>query len=187
MKMRLVQCIYSLAIISQLTGCSSGLSRSKAQNLIIKYLDLHPFMGEYTIRIGSDAFLSGGDGKSNVSGTPVIKDWLIEWASQGLLRCTFKSTKYSNLVNISLTDEGKKYVIPNHPGSQDVHIKFADKEFVQIVGIKLAAGNKEADVEYTWKFSKSTPFVGRELSSELNKEHAKFALYDDGWRIEEPE
>ena len=90
---------------------------------------------------------------------------------------------------ISFTEKSKPYLLPTAEKDKKYEIqkvKMADEEFVNVTGIQLSEGGKNAVAEYTTAYKNVNGF-----SSLTNKDYNKpdthkayFALYDDGWRLE---
>ncbi len=90
---------------------------------------------------------------------------------------------------ISFTDKAKPYVLPQTPEDKESavwRVKIADEVLEEITGIQILEGGKKATVEYRTAYKNITPFskLARFSLVEKNNQKARFALYDDGWRIE---
>jgi len=90
---------------------------------------------------------------------------------------------------ISFTEKAKPHLLPTPEKDKKYEIqkvKIANEEFVNVTGIKMSEGGKNAVAEYTTAYKNVNDF-----SSLTNKDYNKpathkmyFALYDDGWRLE---
>lgn len=83
-----------------------------------------------------------------------------------------------------LTDKGRKYVVSEKKGDYLLSyyiVKVSELNFGEITGIKMYKEFNIAEVNYTLK-REITPF-GNGMSNTIEK-MAKFAKYDDGWRME---
>lgn len=83
-----------------------------------------------------------------------------------------------------LTNKGRKYVVSEKKGDYLLSyyiVKVSELNFGEITSIKIYKEFNIAEVTYTLK-RKITPF-GNGMSNTIGK-MAKFAKYDDGWRME---
>jgi len=91
---------------------------------------------------------------------------------------------------ISFTEKAKPYLLPvtiEDKKSSVQRVKIAEEEIGEVTGVHMLDGDKRAEVEYTTNFKNITPFASLteyELDGKETRK-AKFALYDDGWRVEE--
>ena len=86
-------------------------------------------------------------------------------------------------VKVSLTDEGKKYLVQDNGKSYFVNLWETDIN--EITGIQEMKEAKIAKVDYTISNKNITPFG--EIFNDKNQittMSANFTLYDDGWRIQ---
>lgn len=81
--------------------------------------------------------------------------------------------------NANLTEKGKVYLI-----SED-NVEVATIEFGEITGIVERKEFNTAEVNYTLKRTKVTPFerIAFDLTEETMNRNVTFTKYDDGWRI----
>jgi hypothetical protein len=182
-------------------GCSKNeLSRDKAKDIIVKQLRF-PIIKSGELRFGSKT-------------TPNLHLEALEaMAREGVISYKHLGEKFlsGDEVSVSLTEEGKKYAIGDaeviktgtFAGANLVKVKLCEQQFVEVTGIALSEGKKEAEVDFTWKYSNVTPFGKNweergfggsfSLSSskkeftdgKLNPEKVHMKLYDDGWRLVE--
>jgi hypothetical protein len=86
-------------------------------------------------------------------------------------------------VKVSLTDEGKKYLVQDNGKSYIVNLWETDIN--EITGIQEMKEAKIAKVDYTISNQNITPFG--EIFNDKNQittRSVNFSLYDDGWRIQ---
>lgn len=86
-------------------------------------------------------------------------------------------------VKVSLTDEGKKYLVQDNGKSYIV--KLWETDINEITGIQEMKEAKIAKVDYTISNKNITPFG--EIFNDKNQitiRSVNFSLYDDGWRIQ---
>lgn len=165
-----------ILIAGLITGCSSKeLSREEASRIIKQEMQ-YPKVVDYDIYCSDPAMLR-----------KVIDAGLEE---QGLvtLRRTQKLQDIGKPL-IAFTDKAKPHLLPASEKDKKVDIqkvKIADEEFVNVTGIQMSEGGKNAIAEYTTVYKNVNGF-----SSLTNKNYnqpathkAYLALYDDGWRLE---
>jgi hypothetical protein len=87
------------------------------------------------------------------------------------------------LVEVRLTDSGKKYLVGED--SNNYSVKLWETDIDEITGIMEAKEEKTAAADYTLVNKNITPF-GEFFSDKSNTDGrtAYFILYDDGWRIQ---
>lgn len=188
--------IVALAII--LCGCANRLSRSRAQELLVRKLGLPQpqtvkIFKAYSKRTWSDPVVGFGTVTICVNYGDADQQFgnmepkLNRWVSGGLLQLTDTTgrTGRCNYIsaNAQLTDEGRKYLLRE---SKDVYeARLYDLVFGEVTGMQVREELKVAEVEYTLERSNFTPFalVLGEGSTEPISRKAVFALYDDGWRV----
>lgn len=86
-------------------------------------------------------------------------------------------------VKVSLTDEGKKYLIQE--SDKNFKVKLWETDILDITGVQEMEQEKRAKVDYTVSNKNITGF-GESFSNKdqvVNKT-IYFSLYDDGWRIQ---
>lgn len=86
-------------------------------------------------------------------------------------------------VKVSLTDEGKKYLVKDN--GKSYFVRLWETDINEITGIQEMKQSKTAKVDYTISNKNITPF-GASFSDKNQVKHlsAYFSLYDDGWRIQ---
>jgi protein-arginine kinase len=87
------------------------------------------------------------------------------------------------IVKVSLSDEGKKYLVQDNDKSYLV--KLWETDIAEITGIQEMKESKSAKVDYTISNKSITPFgdcFGDK--NQVTSLSAYFSLYDDGWRIQ---
>lgn len=188
--------VAALVSITFISGCSKGLSQDQAKEIIIQHFK-YPIPITHELSIGSKILTNGLSPK-----------WLESLKQEGLIDYTYhEAWGVNHIVSVSLTDKGKAYVAgdiktrerPN-AGQQYVEVKFAEKQFVEITGIKASGDRKEVTVEYAWKYGNLTPFskgwrnesligalVGNKslVAEKIHKAEVHMSLYNGGWRIKE--
>ena len=167
------------AVCTLLTACSDDnkdLSREEAMNLL-KQETTYPKVIDYDIFCGDPAFAKK------------VLDAGLE--SKGLLTVQ-RTQKLSDLGKpiIELSAKAEPYLLPTPEKDKSINIqkvKLAEQELKEVTGIKMMDDNKSAVAEYTTTYKNVTPFsslVNTDFSNE-DTHQAYFALYDDGWRLEE--
>ena len=110
--------------------------------------------------------------------------------SNGLV--TVKKTQSLSEVGqplIHLTDKAQPYLLPQSEEDRKIYmqkVKIADRELVEITGIKSESDGKNALVEYKISYKNVSPFaplVQHDLKQPALRK-AYFSRYDDGWRLE---
>jgi hypothetical protein len=185
-----------LASIILISGCSKDLSRDKAREIIINHF-------KYPIPVTKELDIG-----TKIMANQMSPKWLESLKHDGLIDYIYHQPfGLNHVVSVSLTDKGKKYVIADrgtrgwpNAGQKFVNVKFAEKQFVEITGIRTSGDKKEAVVEYTWKYANLSPFSKGWKDESLfgalagsagydekktYKEEVYLVLYDDGWRIRE--
>ena len=173
-------------------GCGSdNLTKDKAKDIIIKHFK-YPLPAMEYLSIGSKVDLSENKRKKMYEAL----------AKEGLITMKLKKTKSDHEVyKVYPTKKGEKYTGKEFKTTAGrrrqtiigTKIKAADRQFVEVTKIELSGIDKEAIVEFTWKYGKLTPF-GKHWESDKNAqlkydenkncaEKVKMRLYDDGWRV----
>jgi hypothetical protein len=195
---RLVFCL--LIILVAGTSCRNPLTRDLALSKL-KESPGYPVMKSYKIlKSYTKDMDTQGRGVSFIIGEDDNKEKetiLRQFESEGLLHLT-ETPQYSEsnsflfgtttrtwtLVEIKLTDSGRKYLI-----SEDnicYSVKIWETGIHEVTGILEAEDRRTAQVEYTLSNQDITPFgeCFSDKTQVINKT-AFFAKYDDGWRIQE--
>ena len=171
-----------------LCSCSKDLSRNEAETLIKQKYNLPQ---TETVKIGKNYYISqnngGGFGPVALINGPhysEFKQMLAGLQSKGLINVNQTHTSgggiYYTWATVSLTADGKKYLLKENNGQYEV--KSAEIAFGQITGIQMNEQYKVAEAEYTLQRINITPF-GHASSNDIMNRHQSFSLYDDGWRI----
>lgn len=186
--------VFIVAIL--FTGCGPRLSRAKAKEIISKHFK-YPLSATLEINLDSPCYFMGWyPGSYNLFGSHkpcdlIVEDsryvrsahpWSVGLKNKGLMELApYEGSDGALGIIASLTKEGLKY------STEAGLIKMADEEFLEVTGIKFAGDNKEAIVEYTWKYSNQTPFTKGTKYDDVKPKSstATLALYDDGWRVTE--
>jgi len=165
-----------LTAILAVTGlsCDKKLTREKAAKMIVAKMG-YPQMVEEEVP---------------------LKWW--SWDTKRLKERGWIVAEYSPTVlsglRFSVTDEGRKQGLRRWAREyrHGVAGKVCDKVFVGVTGMKdVQKGIKE--VEFAWTYANQTPFCSllfsksRYMKGDTIRGRCRFALYDDGWRIEEIE
>jgi hypothetical protein len=145
---------------------AEGLSRDKAKRMIIEQIKPQ----EQLVVSFSHLPLGSGLSESELS----------EAEKQGLLKVGQIQSNWRK--EITITDEGKKYLISKE--GTNCTVKIVEVHFGEITGI--ISGGKHATVEFTQIFKNVTPFgkIMRFKEGKIYPKSAEFLLYDDGWRIQ---
>jgi hypothetical protein len=186
----------------------AGLSRQKAAELISKQQNLP---STQIIALSRHIMKSWDDPDRSGSIMPAITLCVVnqsgetyadlqprfqQWTEKGLLHVVQEDEHSGNCNyrwgSVRLTTEGFKYLVnpemfPENPGLFTkgtflFKLRTYDLVFGEITGIQVNEQFKVAEVEYTVRRVNVTPFAG-EVSLEPMRRTARFALYDDGWRI----
>ena len=86
-----------------------------------------------------------------------------------------------SFANVKLTDEGKKLLVTET--ATEYQLKANDIVFGEVTGIQINEQSHKAEVHYTLKRANMTHFA-KDVSIEPFNRTASFALFDDGWRVE---
>lgn len=165
-----------ILIAGIISGCSSKeLGREEASGIIKKEMQF-PKVVDYDILCGDPVYAR-----------KVIDAGLEE---QGLVTVQ-RTQKLQDIGKplISFTDKAKPFLLPTPEKDKEFEIqkvKIADEEFVNVTGIQMSEGGKNAVAEYTTTYKNVSDFstlINRDYNKpDTNK--AYFTLYDDGWRLE---
>lgn len=178
----------ALTLAFFLTGCGAGLSREKARKIIIEHYR-YPLSATREITLNTPCYFMGwypglyslsSLSREHCEGITDNKDWSIALKSKGLVTLEpYAGKDGSRGVVASLSKEGMKYAIGAGL------IRMADEEFLDVTGIKFSGDNKQAGVEYTWRYINQTPFAKGTKFDDTTTHKAKvtLTLYDDGWRV----
>jgi hypothetical protein len=135
---------------------------------------------------------------------------LKSFESSGVVNVKYVGTKQEPLMGIGapvpvyyfesgLTDSGKRYQVGSVRRNPTNNFEYADmkacaRELGEVTGIAFSGDNKEAQVDFTWKFDDLTPFAAAPgaggienvcRNSTPQKQSVAMRLYDDGWRLVE--
>lgn len=162
------------ALILLIASCSSDkLDREKAFQ-IIKESGMYPKASSYRIFTADPNFARRmlAAGLESAGMLQVKRTQTLSEAGQPLITFTEKAQSYLLETPAKYKDENVRVV------------KLADEDLEEVTGIQMINDN-EAVVEYTTSYKNISPFS---VLSEENLEgkqtrKAKFARYDDGWRI----
>lgn len=183
---------YLLILVTGLwttTACSQDLSRSRAEHLIT---DSQDFKSPLNMRLLVGSFWAGPDYYNKPA-------WLKTLEQNGVLtyRESGRTSLFQREAFIDLTpfgkDESKTWAVLNKDFNSKgmerlsavlYSIPVAQRRFKQVTGIRLDPGGKGAtvDYEFVWVPTSEKAFKGL-VNPDALSEHAKFELYDDGWRL----
>lgn len=171
-------------------GCSKNLSRGQAEDIIIKHLNL-----PQSETAQFDVLYVEGDIPWNL--TRISKEeenMLNSFSNKGLVNIKkiphntdipgpmggVIATQHWTTIKAELTNEGRKYLVQENKDKYTV--KTCEITFGEVTGIQIQEQFKVAEVNYTLKREKITPF-GINISQNPINCTATFSLFDDGWRI----
>lgn len=186
--------LLSLLVGLSLVACRNNLSRSKAEELIVKAYNLpqpetltldksyiNDSRGDQSgpFGIGQVCLMIGGNKYSDK------KEMLNELESKHLITIKESTTREGACTYLwkdaVLTDEGKKYLLSETEGQYVVRV--CEIAFNEVTGIQTLGDNKVAVADFTLKRINITPF-GKNISQRpFSAPQATFSLFDDGWRI----
>lgn len=205
-----------MCICLGLSSCGSqNLTRSKAQAIVVNSAG-YPIIQTDTTHIGevSTSDLTFGsykdhEGKyeSALNDGGVVS---LEWKGTHKDPNQILGTKEVGIVNVSLTGDGKGFLIGDengidantvkgfYPRSQKkIKVKMCERRFNSVTGIEMVDSpvGKRARVEYTWSFEERTPFqfafekaygVENTACGPRGTQNAVaiLRLFDDGWRFD---
>ncbi len=181
------------------SSCQKKLNREDAKRMISSNKN-YPVKKNYEIikAFKKDVNTDGG-GVTVVLGEDEFKQKqsiIEQFASLGLLKLTETphreetsnfllgtTVRTWTVVEVSLTDNGTKYLVQNNSGTYIVNLWETDVN--DVTGIQELEGNKSAKVDYTISNKNITPF-GQIFNdrNEVISRIAYFSLYDDGWRMQ---
>jgi hypothetical protein len=157
-------------------GCSSKeLSKEEASKIIQKEMP-YPKVVDYDIYCGDP-----------VMAKKVI-DAGLEEKGFVIVHRTLKLGDIGKPI-IEFTDKAKPYLLPTPEADKKSliqKVKIADEELVDISGIQMNEGDKNAAAEYTTSYKNVNdlaPLVNKDYKKQETKK-AYFVLYDDGWKLE---
>jgi hypothetical protein len=90
---------------------------------------------------------------------------------------------------LKFTDKAKPYLLSTpeaYKKSLIQKVKIADEDLVDVSGIHMNEGDKNAVAEYTTSYKNVNdfaPLVNKDYKKQETKK-AYFVLYDDGWKLE---
>ncbi len=152
-----------------LTSCSDELTRSKAEQIIIKDQG-YPRNRTYKFFVDS----------------PFETSVYHKLQDKGILTYTLYGNSMNRGVSIDFTEEGKQYVLSEpyiDRTAKVVDVVSGVESFIEITGVKPINEN-EMLVEYTVVFDSVSPFGEvKRIVPETFTVDATFNKYDDGWRI----
>lgn len=173
---RLTVILSSIAVL--LIACSNNeeLSREEALSLISRTM-------EYPKVIDYDIYCSDPKFAKKVLDAGLEEKGLVEVQRTQKLRDIGKPL-------IQFSGKAEQYFLktPEKEKSIDVQkVKLAEEELQEVTGIKMMNDGKSAVVEYSTMYKNVTPFSSLVNTSftEESTHQVNFALYDDGWRLEE--
>lgn len=90
---------------------------------------------------------------------------------------------------VQFTEKSQAFLLPDETGSTSSIKKalLVEEDILEVTGIKMLQDNTKAIVEYTTKYTRTSPYIAlTKIDPEKTvTRKAYFSLYDDGWRIEE--
>lgn len=195
----LIYILISFAIIS----CDNKLTREEASKIIVANFPRKVYnQFTYGRLVGLQSYVFGSYTEK-------------ELQKENMLTITKVNEDGSFLnwitVDYSVPEELKKYIykIYQNPNSQNPNeqvclVQIGEQSFVEVTGIN-EINKQEAEVEYTWTFTNSTPYAKvfksyilfndnqRRYSTKyyynskvVQTEKIKMKKFDDGWRLSEP-
>lgn len=160
-----------------IVGCTSKeeLSREEASSLI-KQAMKYPRVIDFNIYSADPEFAKLAIDKG------LEKDGLV----------TVQRTQKSGDVGkplVEFTSKAQPYLLPTPEKDKAIHVqkvKLADKNMVEVTGIKTMEDGKQAVAEYTTTYKNVSGFlVLTDINFSKTAPHkANLVLYDDGWRLE---
>jgi hypothetical protein len=183
----MMKTLYLLPLIFLLFSCNGELSRSQAEDLLIKGLE-YPQAESHKLVIKDGSVtkyytLRTWEKYKNV-GLLTYSDYGTPQSPSGFSKVTLGGDVYG--FKAELTPKGKEYFL-EEVETNIILVKLADIEFGKITGVKTNPERNTAQVEYTVKRSNITPFGElQELQEETIPKYASFEKYDDGWRLHKP-
>jgi len=176
-------------------SCGNNLSRGEAKGLIVKKFNLPQIqsidINKRYYKTERYVVYHGGLPTANIIiGRIDYSDYqtmLTNLSAQGLITIGETVEKDYNAnadyvyAVVSLTDEGKKYLISE--SSDKFVVKTCEIDFGEITGIQKQEQFKIAEVHYTLIRKNITPF-GINISQQPEDRTQSFSLFDDGWRIQ---
>lgn len=186
-------CALSLLFLVSALGCSGKqLSRSSAAELIRKS-DVFKSTANSKVIVGT--FWHDYRSQDDLGYLPLVENGILTLKGTGKNYAVWYNEYVAELTPKGLeaaknwTKTSEKITGGFFGPSSDVtvfHIPLAQKELVQVTGIASEANNKQAVVEFAWKWvptSDSKLAPKKVPSGETRKGVVGVQLYDDGWRI----
>lgn len=154
-------------------------TQNVAKHIILKHFK-YPQLELLKVRFGSNVI------------TPASDNTMKALSDEGLIKYEQADT-IDPFCAMFLTEKGEKYVVGDYDGEGFIHIRLAEKRFVEVTYTILSEDSKEVTVEYTWKYANLTPF-GKYLKvksgertindNELHTEKIEMFLNNGEWGIE---
>jgi hypothetical protein len=185
-------------LLFTLTSCSKHLDRSEAKKQIAATLKYPSYKEYYIPKSFSKDMHTEGYGVTAEVGSEdarYIEQMVALFASQNLV--SLQETQRQNersaaifgtalrtwiSVAVTLSDEGKKYVLKETPSTYTV--KLWDTDVDKVTGIQETEQSKTSLVGYTVTNKNVTPFgINFNDKDDTLQKTAYFSLFDDGWRI----
>lgn len=182
-----------IALAIGLTACGpKDMSADEAKKVLQDYFDAHPYTNKFLT-----GFASMGQGPEDAYFTKfptgmyqkaLEKAGLITIASKGKIFNPKDHSQFLLALDITLTDAGKKLVTgqpqivpPDAPGKWESRYENAIFCTQEVVAVKSIATNQDfAKAQYTFKYSKLTPFAEVYLKSDPTDKKTCSADPQDG-------
>jgi hypothetical protein len=174
-------------------GCSNDLSRSRAASLIQEQedfkstSDVKVIVGTfwYDWRNINDEFPFQPLAASGLLTLRESGKTYAIWWKEYIVELTGTGQEAAKQW-IKTPEKVQSFLGPSSPDATVYRIPLAEKKLLEVTGIATDASEKQAEIEYTWKWN-PTP-QGKLLPDkvppdDMHKEMAYTQLYDDGWRI----
>lgn len=193
--------ILALAVMVAFSSCQKHLERDEAKSMIAAkkgYPQTHEydFPREFTKDYKSEGYKAVGiiedpdwDQKEmaiqNFKNAGLLK--FVEEPQQKITQASWpfsgENVETWTEVKVTLSDEGKKYLISEDSKSYTVRLWQTD--IIEITGIKEMKELKQAEVSYTTGYVNITPFGDIfNNKSNISNHQINFSLFDDGWKID---
>jgi hypothetical protein len=185
LSLRLILLTLSVLVASSFGCAKNELTKEKAKNIIAEHYN-YPKPVYRGLMVGKKSHYYGKAMEEQKQ--KMINNIFDPLVKEGLIRYNLYP---EGDIDVLITEEGKKFIegTVRNDRPDTVNIKVAEKLLVDVTDI-VSEDSSGAQVEYTWKYGKITPF-GKYMkgdkwkSTELNKESIKMKLYDDGWKVAE--
>ncbi len=188
MNIKLIYAIVFAIFLVTVSSCGNDLSRDKAATLIIEHRQFPKVESTDISKIYVVKFWIEGHTPGICRQFPLfaevsakLKDLETKKLIQISERSVWQNSCNHIFADITLTDEGRKYLISET--DKDFVVKTAEITVDEVTGIRTNKDQNSAIADYSLKRINVTPF-GADSQGVPKGGQVQLMLYDDGWRVE---